>query len=154
MTGQVITVGIDGSKSSADALRFAIDEARFRGGSVRAVTAWQADTFYAGYGGVLLQEESAAHEKTATELQDRAVESVVRDLHDVPLIERRVVRAHPGQALVDLSRDAAMLVVGTEHKGVVKRAVVGSTSAWCSRYSRIPVVVVPFVDQDVHGLSD
>ncbi|HEU4567944.1 MAG TPA: universal stress protein [Marmoricola sp.] len=154
MTDQVITVGVDGSKSSADALRFAIEEARLRGATVRAVTSWQLDTVYAGYGGALLPEESAAHEKAATELQDRAILSVVRDLHDVPLIERRVVRGHPGQALVEYSRDAAMLVVGTEHKGVVKRAVVGSTSAYCSRYSRVPVVVVPFVDAEVHGLSD
>lgn len=154
MTGPVITVGVDGTKSSADALRYAIDEARLRGGTVRAVTAWQADTIYAGYGGVLLQEENAEHEKAATELQDKAIQMVVRDLKDVPLIERRVVRAHPGQALVELSRDASLLVVGTEHKGVLKRAVVGSTGAYCVKYSRIPVIVVPFVDAEVHGLSD
>lgn len=154
MTGQVITVGVDGSRSSADALRFAIDEARLRGATVRAVTSWQLDTVYAGYGGVLLPEESAAHEKAATELQDRAIDSVVGDLQDVPLVERRVVRGHPGHALVELSSDAALLVVGTEHKGVVKRAVVGSTSAYCSRYSRIPIVVVPYVDVSVHGLAD
>ena len=96
MAGPVITVGVDGSKSSADALRFAIDEARRREGTVRAVTAWQSDTIHAGYGGVLLQEENAAHEKAATELQDKAISSVVRGMGDVPLIERRVVRAHPG----------------------------------------------------------
>src|SRR5690242_20834522 len=85
MTGAVITVGVDSSKSSADALRFAIEEARLRGATIRAVTAWQADTIYAGYGGVLLQEENAAHEKAATELQDNAIAAVARGLDDVPL---------------------------------------------------------------------
>lgn len=154
MTAQVITVGVDGSKSSAEALRFAIEEARLRGCTIRAVTAWQPDTMYTGHGVALLQDEYAGLEKAATELQDRAVESAVRGIKDVPLIERRVVHAHPGQAQVELSRDAALLVVGTEHKGVVKRAVVGSTSAYCTRYSRTPVVVVPFVDAEVHGLRE
>lgn len=51
-------------------------------------------------------------------------------------------------------RHAALLVVGTEHKGLVKRAAVGSTSAYCTRFSKIPVAVVPFVDQELHGLDD
>lgn len=154
MNSQVITVGVDGTKSSSDALRFALAEAKLRHGTVRAVTAWQADTVYAGYGGILLREENAAHEKAATELQDKAIQVVLRETADAPLVEHRVVRGHPGEALVELSEDAALLVVGTEHKGVVKRVTVGSTSAYCTRYSRVPVVVVPFVDQELHGLSD
>jgi nucleotide-binding universal stress UspA family protein len=153
MNGQVITVGVDGSKSSLDALRFGLEEARLRKGTVRAVTAWQVDTLNAGYGGILLQEENSAHEKVATELQDKAIDIVLRETDDAPLIERRVVRGHPGQALVDLSRDAALLVVGTEHKGLVKRAAVGSTSAYCTRLSKVPVAVVPFIDQELHGLG-
>ena len=154
MTGQVITVGVDGSRSSADALRFAIDEARLRGATVRAVTSWQLDTVYAGYGGVLLPEESAAHEKAATELQDRAIQVMLGETREASLIERRVVRGDPGHVLVQLSRDAAMLVVGTEHKGLVKRAAVGSVSAYCTRFSKVAVAVVPFVDQELHGLAD
>lgn len=154
MNSQVITVGVDGSKSSSDALRFALAEGKLRGGTVRAVTAWQADTLYAGYGGILLQEENAAHEKAATELQDRAIEAVLRETDDAPVIERQVVRGDPGHVLVELSRHAALLVVGTEHKGLVKRAAVGSTSAYCTRFSKVPVAVVPFVDQELHGLDD
>jgi nucleotide-binding universal stress UspA family protein len=154
MNSQVITVGVDGSRSSSDALRFALAEARLRGGTVRAVTAWQVDTLYAGYGGILLHEENAVHEKAATELQDRAIQVVLRETPEAPLIERRVVRGDSGQVLVQLSRDAALLVVGTEHKGLVKRAAVGSTSGYCTRLSKVPVAVVPFVDQELHGLAD
>jgi nucleotide-binding universal stress UspA family protein len=109
MNSQVITVGVDGSRSSSGALRFALAEARLRGASVHAVTVWQADTVYAGYGGILLQEESAAHEKAATELQDKAIQVVPRET-PAPPIERRVVRGHPGIELMELSRDAALFV--------------------------------------------
>jgi len=94
MNSQVVTVGVDGSRSSSDALRFALAEARPRGAIVRAVTVWQADTVYAGYGGILLREESAAHEKAAAELQDNAIQVVLRAMADSPLNEGRVVRGH------------------------------------------------------------
>ncbi len=154
MSGQVITVGVDGTTSSAEAVRFALEEARLRGGTVRAVTVWETDTFYTGRGFALLEEERTAHEKAASELQDRAIQVVLREAADAPTIERRVVQGDPGYALVDLSRDAVLLVVGTEHKGALKRVVVASISAYCTRYSKTPVVVVPFVDHTLRGLED
>jgi nucleotide-binding universal stress UspA family protein len=36
----LVVVGVDGSEQSLAALRWAVDEARLRHGSVRAVTAW------------------------------------------------------------------------------------------------------------------
>lgn len=151
MTDQIITVGVDGSKSSLEALRFALDEAQLRDATVRAVTAWQVQEIYAADSGALFPEERAGYEKRATELQDKAVESVTRGREESPPIERQIVRAEPGQALVEYSRDATLLVVGTEHKGILKRVAVGSTSAYCSRRSRVPVVVVPYVDPELYG---
>jgi nucleotide-binding universal stress UspA family protein len=147
MSGQLITVGIDGSKSAAAALRFAIDEALLRGATVLAVTGWEADPIYAGYGGALMPEEHAAHQKSATQTQENTIRAVTAELSSLPPIDRRVVRAHPGHALVQLSRDAVMLVVGTEHKGMLKRATAGSISAYCSRHSTVPVLVVPSISQ-------
>ncbi len=150
MQGQVITVGVDGSTASTAALRFALEEAKLRGATIRAVTAWEADTPAAARGFALLEEERAAHVKSATAVQDRAIELAVQAVEGPPSIERRVVRGRPGQALVELSADASLMVVGTEHKGALKRVVVGSTSAHCTKYSRVPVVVVPFVDPDLY----
>ena len=92
--------------------------------------------------------------KSATTVQDRAIELALQAVEEGPLIERRIVRGRPGQALVALSADASLLVVGTEHKGALKRVVVGSTSAHCAKYSRVPVVVVPFVDPDLYHDED
>lgn len=152
MNNPVITVGVDGSTASADAVRFALEEAKLRGATVRAVTAWEADTVYASRGFALLEEERALHEEQATTLQNKALHAALQDRDGGLLTERRVVRGRPGRALVELSKDAALLVVGTEHKGALKRAVEGSISAYCAKYSRVvPVVVVPFVDKELYG---
>ncbi len=154
MPGEVITVGVDGSKASAAALQFAFEEAKLRGATVRAVTAWEAETAYAARGFPLLDEERAALVKSATTIQDKTMQLALQAVADAPTIERNVVRGRPGQALVELSADASLLVVGTEHKGPLKRVVVGSTSAHCAKYSRVPVVVVPFVDPDLYEGED
>ncbi len=154
MPGEVITVGVDGSKASAAALQFAFEEAKLRGATVRAVTAWEAETAYAARGFPLLDEERAALVKSATTVQDKTMQLALQAVEDAPTIERKVVRGRPGQALVELSADASLLVVGTEHKGALKRVVVGSTSTHCAKYSRVPVVVVPFVDPDLYQGED
>lgn len=154
MEGKVITVGVDGSKASTTAVQFALEEAKLRGTTVRAVTAWEAESYYAARGFPLLDEERDALVKSATSVQDKAIELALQAVEDPPSIERRIVRGRPGQALVQLSADAACLVVGTEHKGALKRVVVGSTSAHCAKYSRVPVVVVPFVDPDLYRGED
>ncbi len=154
MHGRVITVGVDGSKASKAAVQFALEEAKLRGATVRAVTAWEADTAYAARGFPLLDEERASHVKSATTVQDRAIELALQTVEDAPSIERMIVRGRPGQALVELSADASLLVVGTEHKGALKRVVVGSTSNHCAKYSRVPVVVVPFVDPELYPGED
>lgn len=151
MPTRVITVGVDGSKASMTAIRFALEEAKLRGATVRAVTAWEADTAYAARGFPLLEEEEAAYVRSATTVQDKALELAVPTVEDAPSIKRSVVRGRPGPALVALSADALLLVVGTEHKGALKRVVVGSTSAHCVKHSRVPVVVVPFLDPDLYG---
>ena len=154
MPEEVITVGVDGSKASAAAVQFALTEAKLRGATVRAVTAWEAETAYAARGFALLDEERAALVKSATTVQDKTMQLALRAVEDAPTIERKVVRGRPGQALVELSADASLLVVGTEHKGALKRVVVGSTGAHCAKYSRVPVVVVPFVDPDLYRGED
>ncbi|MEO5608372.1 MAG: universal stress protein [Ornithinibacter sp.] len=154
MDGHVITVGVDGSRASTAAVQFAIDEAKLRGASLRVVTAWESDTAYAARGFPLLDEERVALVKSATTVQDRAIELALQAAEEPPSIVRRVVRGRPGKALVALSADADLLVVGTEHKGALKRVVMGSTSAYCTRYSRVPVVVVPFVNPDLYPGND
>jgi nucleotide-binding universal stress UspA family protein len=48
--GPRIVVGVDGSPSSQEALRWAVREARAVGGSVDAVTAWEYPAGVGGFG--------------------------------------------------------------------------------------------------------
>jgi nucleotide-binding universal stress UspA family protein len=47
---RVIVVGVDGSKSSSEALKWAAEEARLRGATLKVVRAWQVPAFAYGYG--------------------------------------------------------------------------------------------------------
>lgn len=153
MTESTICVGVDGSTSSRAALQFACAEAKYRGAKILAVTAWWIDVGYGGYGLWPSSEDQAAYKHSAAETQARAIERVAKEIDEMPEIDRRVVRSAPGEALVELARDCDLLVVGTEHKGLMKRVSAGSTSTYCVRHSHTPVVVVPLVDTDTHGLD-
>lgn len=148
MSAEVITVGIDGSEPSNAAFRFAIEEAHRRGAVIRAVTIWEASALYTA-GGIadLVDWRHKEYTDTAKTLQDEAIESVLQDIptNQWPEIDRRVIQGDPGYALVETSRDTQLLIVGTEHKGLLKRMTAGSISSYCTRYSQIPLVIVPFV---------
>lgn len=150
MNTGVITVGVDGSEPSDTALRFAIEEATRRNAVLRAVTVWEASTLYTA-GGIaeLVEQRYDEYSEATRALQDEALDPVLEQIEADrrPKIERWVIQGDPGYALVDSSKDTDLLIVGTEHKGLLKRMTVGSISSYCTRYSQIPVVVVPFVRQ-------
>ena len=58
-------------------------------------------------------------------------------------VETRLVEGHPGAVLVDVSRDARLLVVGSRGRGGFKDLLMGSVSTSCVHHAQCPVVVVP-----------
>ena len=145
MPEPTIAVGVDGSPASHSALRFALTEATRRAGRVRVITAWTWIGDHARYASVVAP-------KLAQQTQDRTIESVLTEADAVPPIDRSVLEGLPAQALVAASRDCDLLVVGTNHKGILKRVMDGSVSAYCVRHSQIPVAVVPFIDDGLESL--
>lgn len=149
MTQFNICVGVDGSASSRAALSTAVKEACAHNGTVHAVTAWHVDLIEAErYGGFITDDERHGAEESARKTQEAAIDVVLADLKVTPSIERHIIRGLPGPVLVASTRDCQFLVVGTEHKGVLKRTLVGSTSQYCTRHSHIPVIVVPHVTEE------
>ena len=67
----VIVVGVDGSDSARQALQWAVREAHARGGTVKAVTAWQCDSPRAriAVGDSLTQERQRAERMLAHEVK-------------------------------------------------------------------------------------
>ena len=138
-----VVVGVDGSSASKSALAWAVDEARAHRAGVKVVHAWQVPAVaFAGYGGsVLPLVEIEDLEKHAEETARETVADVVGAGLDVP-VETVVVRGHAAHALVDASRDAGLLVVGSEGHGAFAGMLLGSVSAHVVRHAACPVVVV------------
>ncbi len=139
----VIVVGVDGSPQSAAALSFALTEARRCGDTVHVVTSWDLSPYTVGLPLMPvppLPPDAVQLEQAARQVQDDALATA--GPVDVPLV-RHVVEGEAGPVLVDASRDARLLVVGTRGLGGLRAAVLGSVSRYCARHAPCPVVVVP-----------
>lgn len=138
-----VVVGVDHSPGARAALIFAEKEARLRGATLRAVHAWQYG--YIGYAG--LEGRMPALGGDINELHaasEAALEASVREAlpeSDVE-IERRTVQGVPAAVLVDESRDADLLVVGSRGLGGFVGLLLGSVSQQCAYHAACPVVIV------------
>ena len=138
-----IVVGVDHSPGAKAALIFAQKEARLRGTTLRAVHAWQYG--YIGYTG--LEGGMPALGGDINELHaaaEAALEASVREaLPDSDVeIERRTIQGVPAGVLVDESRDADLLVVGSRGHGGFVGLLLGSVSQQCAHHADCPVVIV------------
>ena len=139
-----IVVGVDGSPSSRAALEFALREGVARGCAVEVVTAWTWSGPHEPLAGPSTPHEARDR---AQRTQDAAVAEALREVPASPVISRQVVQGDPAKVLLHAGRDADYLVVGSAHKGLLKRAVLGSVSEYCVRHAACPVVVIPTVRQ-------
>ncbi len=130
-----IVVGIDGSENSEKALRWAIEEAGYRGARVRAVLTWT----YLGQSGSKLGPLTT--EVDAQNLLTEVVERVGGE--NVGIIDAVTVNDLPADGLLDQAASgAAMLVVGSRGLGGVKGMLLGSVSRTLVERATVPVVVV------------
>jgi nucleotide-binding universal stress UspA family protein len=140
----VIVVGIDQSEGARAALRFALEEAKLRQATLRVVHAWQYGTIgapglegsYPAVGGDV-KELRAAAETTL----DATLRESIPDTEKVE-IERRAVEGRPAAVLVDESRSADLLVVGSRGHGGFAGLLLGSVSQQCAHHATCPVVIV------------
>jgi nucleotide-binding universal stress UspA family protein len=132
-----IVVGVDGSPSSEQALRWAARQARLTGEELRAVAVWDYPTTM---GWVLVPEnvDWPGHARKA--LDDAITASLQPDEAD--RVQRSVLRGYPAQVLLDASADASLLVVGSRGRGGMVGMLLGSVSQHVVTNARCPVVVV------------
>ncbi len=140
--GGLITVGVDGSATGREALRFALDEAELREARLRVVHAWTIPPLTAT--GLAMIPTYGLLEK---ELSDVAEASIADDLERVGVpeslaVERDVVRGDAAGTLVSRSGDADLLVVGSRGRGALAGAVLGSVSRASLHHASCPVAVV------------
>jgi nucleotide-binding universal stress UspA family protein len=140
----VIVVGVDHSAGAKEALRFALEESRLRQATLRAVHAWQFGYIGAtGLEGALPPIGGELHEyRAAAEAAlDATLREAIPDAGEVE-VERHVVEGAPGAVLVEESRGADLLVVGSRGHGGFAQLLLGSVSQQCAHHAECPVVIV------------
>lgn len=133
-----IVVGVDGSPVGEAALAFAFETAAARGVPLIAVHAWQkvvADPTVA----LLLDWE--AFEADERQLLAERLAGWSEKYPDVP-VQRMVPRDRPARALVELSRKAQLVVVGSRGRGGFTGLLLGSVSHALLQRAHCPVAVV------------
>lgn len=139
-----IVVGVDGSAGSSRALRWALDEADRRSGSLDAVFAWQ----YPPIGGMIVGPRRG-YENRAREIVER-VRSYVKQRTTAVHVNVRDCVGDSISVLLAASEDADLLVVGWEHHERLAEALVGTVANQCADQADCPVVVVrPSVSEPV-----
>jgi nucleotide-binding universal stress UspA family protein len=140
----MIVVGVDHSDGAKEALRFAFEEAQLRLATLRAVHAWQFG--YIGAPGIegsipILGAELGEHRSAAEAALDATIREAIPDPGDVR-IERRVLEGAAASVLVEESRAADLLVVGSRGHGGFAQLLLGSVSQQCAQHAECPVVIV------------
>jgi nucleotide-binding universal stress UspA family protein len=141
--GGRIVVGVDGSASSRDALRWALDEASLRQAKVEAVIAWHSPVFTYGAGMVVAPVVSPEHlAAEARSALDEAVDAAVAAAGTTVEVERVVVEGGAAANLVEHAQGAALLAVGHRGRGGFAGLLLGSVAEQCAAHAPCPVVVV------------
>jgi nucleotide-binding universal stress UspA family protein len=140
----LIVVGVDSSEGAKAALRFALDEAKLRQATLRVVHTWQFG--YIGVRGIEGYSPVAGADlgelrRSAEVALDAVLHEVAPDANGVA-IERHVSEGAPATILVDESRKADLLVVGSRGHGGFAGLLLGSVSQQCAHHASCPVVIV------------
>ncbi|WP_247826158.1 universal stress protein [Arthrobacter antioxidans] len=138
-----IVVGVDGSQQSVEALRYAQRLAPAFDATILAVAAWDYPAEYPGYVPLGTSEFADAAKIHLEHAVTKAYGGNVPNG-----LETTVVFAHPGKALVQASRDAALLIVGRRGHGTFRGLLLGSVSASCVSHAHCPVLVIPHVAEE------
>jgi nucleotide-binding universal stress UspA family protein len=140
----VIVVGVDHSAGAKEALRFALEEAQLRRATMRAVHAWQFGYIgTTGMEGALPAVGGQLHEfrTAAAAALDATLREAIPDVGEVE-VDRRVLEGAPAAVLVEESRGADLLVVGSRGHGGFAQLLLGSVSQQCAHHAECPVVIV------------
>lgn len=145
-----IVAGVDGSEQARRALQWAVDEAAVHGYDVEVVyvfehtPSWQLYAYGEGVpaaGQEWTRENREQTARVAETLVEDTVESVRVPEHvsveAVVLEDRR-----PARALVERSRTAELLVIGSRGRGGFAGLVLGSVGQQCAQHAACPLVLL------------
>jgi nucleotide-binding universal stress UspA family protein len=137
-----IVVGVDGSKSSQQALRWARFLADTTGCSMEAVIAWQPLSAYSW--GTMGWAAYPADWDPAADAGKAITDTVEEAFGPSPAADITITVREGGaaQVLLEASVGARMLVVGSRGHGGFAGLLLGSVSSACAEHASCPVLVV------------
>ncbi|MEX3504279.1 universal stress protein [Corynebacterium sp. LK2510] len=137
----IVVVAVDGSAASDNAVRWAANTAMKRGIPLRLASSYTMPQFLYAEGMVPPQElfDDLQRESIATIDDAREIAlSVAPDL----MIGHAVAEGSPIDMLLEMSKDATMIVMGSRGLGGLSGMVLGSVSGAVVSHAECPVVVV------------
>ncbi len=151
-----ILVGVDGSKFSDTAVRWAVREAAMRHEALTlmAVADRQLPFF------VTYDTETVQNSRRAQHSEMDRILAAARQIVDEVLgdrgsgkVDAEFLFAHPLATLIDASKDARLVVVGCRGRGAWDRLTLGSVSSGLVRHAHCPVAVIheEHPEPDVHA---
>lgn len=139
-----IVVGVDGSSSSTSALEWAAKQAELTGAMLEVIATWDWPAAF----GVAFSYVPSNYNPSddAQQILDAALEGVRGAHPDLP-IRSIVLEGHPAPILVEASRGADLLVVGSRGHGEFAGMLLGSVSEHCVTNAHCPVLVLREPDE-------
>ncbi|TDN91605.1 universal stress protein [Microbacterium sp. BK668] len=131
-----VLVGVDGSASSVEALRYADGVSKALGRPLEVITTWVSPMS----GGYYSRGEWPP-EDDAQAAQRDAIATVFGDTPP-PRLSARVVPGPAASTLIEESKTAGMLVLGSRGHGGFAGMMLGSVSSACAHHAHCPVLIV------------
>jgi nucleotide-binding universal stress UspA family protein len=136
-----IVVGVDDSPGGRAALKWALDEAALRHATLEVVHAWSLP-LSEGWNSEWPADEDWFRDDART-LVDRLIEECGDAASAVEIVRVPLRCEGPAFGLLERSRSADLLVVGSRGRGGFKGLLLGSVSTQCVHHATCPVVVIP-----------
>lgn len=133
-----ICVGVDGSRESRHALRWAARLAPALGAEIEALAVWHSPVLVFGPPPVEFTPAPELHTEKALTAAVDAVFGADRPSE----LRLRVRKGHPAEVLADRGHTAALIIVGRRGIGGIKGLLQGSVSRFVSEHAACPVLVV------------
>jgi len=133
-----IVVGVDGSPSSRQALRWAARQAKLTGASLQVITCWEFPAMS------WLPPNPSDFDPIREDARHDLEVTVAEVLGDDPGldVDLTVVEGQAAPVLLNRARGASLLVVGSRGHGEFTGMLLGSVSGRCVTHAPCPVTVV------------
>ncbi|WP_372594497.1 universal stress protein [Actinotalea sp.] len=152
-TPETVLVGVDGSMASLDAAAWAAAYAQQHGLGVHLVCTYAVPSFAAAGldGGYTVLDDTAVAASARGVLDEAEAALAGRGL----TVTSDVASGDAAAVLVEMSRDAALVVVGSRGRGGFAERLLGTVSSALPAHAHCPTVVIPYVppEQDEPGHS-